>query len=70
VFNTAELGIAKPDPAVFVLVCEQLGVDPTATLFVDDLQENIEGAGLAGLHAHQHVSVAETAAFLAGWNLA
>lgn len=64
VFNTAELGIAKPDPAVFRLVCDRLGVTPTATLFIDDLPENVAGATAAGLRAHRHVDRSGTVAFL------
>lgn len=64
VFNTAELGIAKPDPDVFRLVCTRLEVDPGDTLFVDDLAENVAGATAAGLRAHRHLSPRRTAAFL------
>jgi putative hydrolase of the HAD superfamily len=64
VFNTAELGIAKPDPEVFAIVCSRLEVDPADTLFVDDLAENVAGATLAGLRAHRHLSPQRTAGFL------
>jgi putative hydrolase of the HAD superfamily len=64
VFNTAELGIAKPDPAVFRLVCAQLDVDPAEAVFVDDLAENVDGARAAGLRGHQHVDPTGTATFL------
>jgi HAD superfamily hydrolase (TIGR01509 family) len=66
IFNTAELGIAKPDPEVFRLVCDSLGVAPADALFVDDLPENVEGARTAGLRAaHVHVGRESTARFLA-----
>jgi putative hydrolase of the HAD superfamily len=64
VFNTAELGIAKPDPEVFRLVCSRLDVDPGDTLFVDDLAENVAGATAAGLRAHRHLDPGRTTAFL------
>lgn len=70
VFNTAELGIAKPDPAVFELVCGRLGVAPGATLFVDDLPENVAGAATAGLRSHRHTDPSSTAAFLRGQGVA
>lgn len=69
VFNTAEIGIAKPDPAVFGHVCEQLGHPPARTLFVDDLAENVAGARTAGLVAHQHTDVAGTTRVLADWGV-
>lgn len=64
VFNTAELGIAKPDPEVFRVVCARLGVAPAETLFVDDLAENVAGATEAGLRAHRHLERSGTVAFL------
>ena len=53
VFNTAEIGIAKPDPDVFRLVCSELSVHPTDALFVDDLAVNVDGARSAGLRGHR-----------------
>ena len=50
IFNTAEIGVAKPATEVFEIVCDGLGVAATATAFVDDLHENVEGARRAGLH--------------------
>ncbi len=69
IFNTAELGIAKPDPDVFRLVCDRLGVDTGSAVFVDDLEENVAGAREAGLRAHRHVDRASTAEFLRGVGL-
>jgi putative hydrolase of the HAD superfamily len=65
VFNTAELGVAKPAVEVFELVVTRLGVTPTTTVFVDDMEENVAGARAAGLHATLHVDVSSTAAVLA-----
>jgi len=51
VFGTAELGVAKPDPAVFRLVCGRLGVRPGQCGFVDDTAGHVaaaEGGGPGG----------------------
>lgn len=50
-FYSHELGLRKPDPAVFahVLACE--GLHPQRTLFVDDNWHNVLGARAAGLDA-------------------
>lgn len=69
VFNTAELGVAKPDPAVFDLVLSKLGLDASRACFVDDLPENVEGARAVGLRAHLHTDPATTAGFLRGTGL-
>jgi putative hydrolase of the HAD superfamily len=49
---SAEFGARKPDPAVYLRLCDRYGHDPAATLMVDDLPENIEGAKAAGLKGH------------------
>jgi putative hydrolase of the HAD superfamily len=50
---TAEaLGVAKPDPAAYLLVCRHLGVDPGAVLHVGDLHDlDVVAARAAGLRA-------------------
>lgn len=65
VFNSAEIGIAKPDPEVFLHVCRELGTAPPRTAFVDDLAANVEGAASLGMPSHQHISPPTTAHFLA-----
>jgi len=70
VFNTAEIGIAKPDPDVFRHVCAELGTEPARTAFVDDLAENVAGAASIGMPAVRHVDRATTEVFLAGLGLA
>jgi putative hydrolase of the HAD superfamily len=41
--------VAKPDPRVFVLAADRLGVAPEACVFVDDHVENLAGAEEAGM---------------------
>jgi epoxide hydrolase-like predicted phosphatase len=42
-------GIAKPGREIYDLTLDQLGIPAGQTLFIDDKQENIEGAKQAGL---------------------
>jgi putative hydrolase of the HAD superfamily len=51
VFCSAELGVAKPDVAIYRHATTVLGVEPVEAFFTDDRPENVEGARLAGLHA-------------------
>jgi putative hydrolase of the HAD superfamily len=64
IFNTAEIGIAKPDPAVFHHVLGELAVTADQAVFIDDLAENVEGARTAGLRAHRHTDRDSTVEFL------
>ena len=54
---SCELGIVKPDPAIYTWTCAQLGVSPAEALFIDDKVENVRAAEDAGLHAIQFRSV-------------
>jgi epoxide hydrolase-like predicted phosphatase len=52
VFLSHEVGLRKPDPAFFRFVLTQLEADPADTLFVDDLQVNVDAAhnlGMSGI---------------------
>ncbi len=48
---SSTIGATKPDRAIFLRVCDELGVDPAAAWFVgDDLEVDAIGAERAGLH--------------------
>jgi len=50
VVASGEVGVAKPDAAIFALACEQLGVEPTQTTHVGDrLDLDAQAASAAGL---------------------
>jgi len=46
---SCELGVVKPDRAIYERCLEEVGVDPGRTLFVDDLRENLVAAQALGL---------------------
>jgi len=48
-----EVGMAKPDPRIYQLELERLGVDPQEAVFVDDFIENVAGARAVGMLAIQ-----------------
>ena len=47
-------GMHKPDPAIYRLACERVGLEPAECVFVDDLRENCEGAEAVGMTAVLH----------------
>jgi putative hydrolase of the HAD superfamily len=51
---SAEVGIAKPDPAIYRLTAARLALAPEACLFVDDSEENVEAARQVGMTAVYH----------------
>jgi len=48
---SSEVGIRKPDQAIFKLMLEKTGVKAENAVFIDDMPLNVEGAISAGLHA-------------------
>jgi HAD superfamily hydrolase (TIGR01509 family) len=62
--TTAEAGAPKPDPAVFRLALERLGVHPSRALHVGDEPGDEDGAAAAGMRfAHAPLATA-----FAGWS--
>lgn len=49
VIISCEVGLAKPDPAIYRLSLEQLGLPASEVLFVDDRVDNLAGAAAVGL---------------------
>jgi epoxide hydrolase-like predicted phosphatase len=47
---SALVSLAKPDPAIYRLALERLGVAPEAAVFVDDYQPNVAAAAALGIH--------------------
>lgn len=49
---SGEVGLVKPDPAIFRLLCEKVGMAPEELLFVDDSPRNVEAARALGFWVH------------------
>ena len=42
-------GLRKPDPRIYLLACERLDVEPSETVFLDDLGANLKPARALGM---------------------
>jgi putative hydrolase of the HAD superfamily len=62
VIYSHEVGLAKPDPRIYLLLCEQLGVAPAEVVFLDDWPAAVEAACELGMHGLLHHSAAESIA--------
>jgi putative hydrolase of the HAD superfamily len=49
-----ELQVEKPDPAIYHAVIRETGLPAEAHLFIDDIDENVEGARSVGMDAVLH----------------
>jgi putative hydrolase of the HAD superfamily len=61
---SAEVGLHKPQPEIYLLAAERLGQEPERCVFVDDLRENCAGAEAVGMTSILHRSADETVARL------
>jgi epoxide hydrolase-like predicted phosphatase len=57
---SAEEGLRKPDPAIYALGAQRIGLEPGACVFVDDLGGNLKPARAMGMATVRHVSADAT----------
>ena len=51
VIESAKAGVRKPDPRIYQMMCEALGVAPAGCIYLDDLGINCKPAAALGMHA-------------------
>jgi putative hydrolase of the HAD superfamily len=56
---SSEVGLRKPDPAIYALAAERIGLEPAACVFVDDLPGNLKPARAIGMATVLHRGDAE-----------
>lgn len=49
VIESSKVGLRKPDPRIYALMCEALDVDPKACVYLDDLGINLKPARQMGM---------------------
>jgi epoxide hydrolase-like predicted phosphatase len=57
---SGKVGLHKPQPEIFELAAERVGLPPSACVFVDDLRENCAGAEAVGMAAILHRDASDT----------
>lgn len=57
---SGEVGLRKPEPEIFHLAADRLGLRPEECVFIDDLELNIHGARALGMTVIHHSSYADT----------
>ena len=49
-------GLAKPNPEIFTLTAERLGLRPEECVLIDDIAANCESANIVGMRSILHIS--------------
>lgn len=53
VVDSHEVGVRKPNPAIYTLALERLGATAHRSVFLDDIASNVAAAARVGMHAFQ-----------------
>jgi FMN phosphatase YigB (HAD superfamily) len=53
---SAEVGMRKPEPGIYLHAAQLVGAEPAACVFVDDLEQNVVAARELGMHGIVHRS--------------
>ncbi|HEX6393827.1 MAG TPA: HAD family phosphatase [Acidimicrobiales bacterium] len=64
VVDSSQVGVRKPNPAIYRHLVEALAIDPDAIVFFDDFEENVEAALHLGIQAFVFTNVADCRAQL------
>jgi putative hydrolase of the HAD superfamily len=51
VIESSKVALRKPDPRIYTMMCDRLGVAPAACIYLDDLGINCKPAAALGMHA-------------------
>jgi putative hydrolase of the HAD superfamily len=49
VIESSKVGMRKPDPKIYQLACKELGIEPSETIYLDDLGINLKPARALGM---------------------
>ena len=65
IIESSKAGVRKPDPRIYLMMCDLLGVQPETCAYLDDLGINCKPAAGLGMKAIKVVDVDQTLADLA-----
>ncbi len=57
-------GVRKPDPKIYQIACERLGVEPSQAIFLDDIGQNLKSARALGMTTIKVIDPADSIAEL------
>jgi putative hydrolase of the HAD superfamily len=60
IIESSKAGVRKPDPRIYLMMCDLLGVQPEACVYLDDLGINCKPAAGLGMKAIKVISVDQT----------
>ena len=65
IIESSKAGVRKPDPKIYLMMCEALSIEPANCVYLDDLGINCKPAAALGMKAIKVVDVDQTLTDLA-----
>jgi epoxide hydrolase-like predicted phosphatase len=65
---SSRVKLIKPEPEIFELATKRFGIEPSQTVFIDDVAKNVEIARAHGWHAIQFITAKQVEEDLAALN--
>jgi putative hydrolase of the HAD superfamily len=56
---SSEVGLVKPQPEIFQLALQKLGIEPEEAVFIDDNERYVQAANDLGIHGVQFISATQ-----------
>ena len=59
---SCDVGVVKPDRAIYRTLCEKYALEPSECVFLDDFEDNVSAArafGMSGIHFHNYEQARE-----------
>lgn len=60
IYSAKKMGMSKKDPESYKHIAQDIGLNPGEILFIDDSQENLDAAKIAGLATTKYTNNPET----------
>ena len=64
---SCQVGMCKPEPGVYAHLLKHCAIDPAQSVFVDDMQVNVDAAAAFGIHPLRFDNAAQCESALNAW---
>jgi putative hydrolase of the HAD superfamily len=64
---SCQVGMCKPEPGIYAHLLQHCAIDPAQSVFIDDMQVNVDAAAPFGIHPLRFDNAAQCENALAAW---
>jgi putative hydrolase of the HAD superfamily len=64
---SCQVGMCKPEPGIYAHLLQHCAIDPAQSVFIDDMQANVDAAAAFGIHPLRFDNAAQCETALNAW---